>query len=142
MARNRHQEIRRSKKKAQYLRELSTFLTHISQDESALAQLYITRVELSSDGGMCYAYVTFCNAWSEEEKEASYKTARDVLILYKPSIRRALASSLHSRYVPDIRFVFDDKKEKEHRVTDLLTQVSDELASFDEKNGDDLGDKE
>lgn len=134
MARSRHQEIRRSKKKAQYLRELSTFLTHVSQDEAALAQIYITRVELSQDGGMCYVYVSFYNALSGEEKEQAYKEARDVLIMYKPSLRKALADSLHSRYVPDLRFVFDTKKEREHRVTDLLSQVSEELASFDEQD--------
>lgn len=143
MARNRHQEIRRSKKKAQYLRELSTFLTHIAQDEPKLAQLYITRVELSPDGGMCYIYLSFYNALSAEEKEQSYKESRDTLILYKPSIRKALANSLHSRYVPDLRFVFDSKKEREHRVSDLLSQVSEELASFDDKDASsDVSDSE
>ena len=137
MSRTRIQEVRRSKKKSQYLRELSSFLTQISLDEPGLAQIYITRVELSSDGGMCYVYISFYNTLSGDEKKEAYKDARDLLVMYKPSIRKALASRLSSRYVPDLRFVFDEKKEQEHRMADILTKVGQELAAFDEQEAAD-----
>ena len=134
MADSRIKQVRRSKQKSFYLRELSTFLTRIAQDEPAIAHLYITRVELSPDGGMCYIYFSFYTAQTDQEKETLFKQARDVLVLYKPSLRKALSSSMHSRYVPDLRFVFDQAKEKEHRVSDLLTQVSEEIAQYDEEH--------
>lgn len=137
MSRTRAQEVRRSKKKSQYLRELSSYLTRLAQDEPTLGQLYITRVELSPDGGMCYVYVSFYALRTEEEKIAAFDEARKLLVVYKPSLRKALADSLHSRYVPDLRFAFDQNKEKEHRVTDLLTQVGDELAAYDREHSDD-----
>ena len=70
-------------------------------------------------------------------RKAAYKDARDLLVMYKPSIRKALASRLSSRYIPDLRFVFDEKKEQEHRMVDILTQVGEELAEFDKESSDD-----
>lgn len=136
MARTRAQEVKRSQKKSFYLRELSHFFSYISQDEPLLAQLYITRVELSDDGGICYVYFSSYKERREEKRQA-YAEAIELLKLYKPSVRKSLASSMRSRYVPDLRFEFDEGKEKEIEVNKLLLKISKELAHLDDDSSSD-----
>lgn len=130
MPRPRVQEVRRSQKKSLYLHELSRFVQQIAYDEPAVARLFMTRVELSRDGGMCYVYFSAYGAQDEASRRAAFEEARPVLVLYKPSLRKAFGDMLQGRYVPDLRFVFDAQKEKEMRINDLLQKVSDELAAL------------
>ncbi len=133
--RTRAQEVRRSRKKSFYLRELSSLLSRLVQDEPSLGQLYFNRVELSDDGGLCYVYCGFFNAVDVAHAEEMFNQVRDTLVMYKPSMRKALAASMTARYVPDIRFFYDETKEKEQRVTSLLAQVSQELRDHDRLHG-------
>ncbi|MGD1997363.1 MAG: ribosome-binding factor A [Candidatus Dependentiae bacterium] len=131
MARTRAQEVRRSQKKSFYIEQLSEFILRIAYDEPIVAQVFLTRVELSSDGGICYLYFSAYGADTQEGRESVFKEACDRLILYKPSLRKALAQAMHSRYVPNLRFLFDEQREKEMRVNELLLQVGEELAELD-----------
>ena len=133
MARTRYQEVRRSQKKSYFLREISSLIMQISYDEPLVAALYVTRVELSEDGGVCYIYFSAYQVQTTEEKKKAFEEARHRLVLYKGSMRSALAKTSHSRYVPHLRFMFDEKVEKELRVNDLLTTVMDQLAEVDER---------
>jgi len=132
MVRSRVQEVRRLQKKSFYLRELSSFLIRISQDEPLLAYLFITRVELSSDGGRCNVYFSVYNTNSIEQKQEAFGKAREVLVLYKASMRKALADALRARYVPELRFLYDLQKDKEIRIESLLEKVSEELSDSPE----------
>ncbi len=127
----RMQYVKRERKKSFYLRELSALLTRLVQDEPSLLPLYFSRIELSEDGSYCYVYCAFLSAQDAVEGERLFEQVRGKLVLYKSSMRSALAAALSSRYVPDLRFVFDTKKEKEQRVTDLLSKVSHELDAYD-----------
>ncbi len=127
-------QVKRDRKKSFYLRELSALLTRLVQDEPTLLQLYFTRVELSADGGLCYVYCSFLNASGVDVGKVLFETAREKLVLYRGSMRKALASAASGKYVPDLRFFFDESKEKEKRVTDLLTKVGNELEEYDAKN--------
>ena len=133
MSRTRAQEVRRSQKKSFYIQQLSDFIMQIAYDEPAVLKVFLTRVELSSDGGICYIYFSAYGANSAEAREEAFNEACGRLILYKPSLRKALAQSMHSRYVPQLRFMFDEKREKEMRINDLLLKVGDELAEIDAK---------
>lgn len=137
MARTRTQEVRRNQKRSFYLRELSSFLSRLAVDEPALAGLYITRVELSPDGGKCYIYFSFYDEPVAEQKAVRYEEMRKILVLYKGSLRKSLSQAMHSRYVPHLQFVFDEKKEQEHRVDELLTKVGEEIAEADAREKDD-----
>jgi ribosome-binding factor A len=132
----RAQEVRRSKKKSFYLRELSGLLSRLVPDQPLLAQLYFSRVELSSDGGMCYVYCSFFNALDDEAEQELFKQAREILVLYRGSLRKALSGAMHARYVPDLRFFYDTKKEQERRVNSLLNQVGDEIREYDQSHDD------
>lgn len=103
----------------------------IAYDEPIVAQIFLTRAELSSDGGICYLYFSAYGAPTVEGRADVFKEACGRLILYKPSLRKALAQSMHSRYVPDLRFMFDEQREKEMRVNDILLKVGEELAEID-----------
>lgn len=130
------QMMKRNRKKSFYLRELSSLLSRLVPDEPRLINVYFTRVELSDDGGACYIYCAFLNAVDAEQGMKLFEEMREILVLYKGSMRTALANALSARYVPHLRFVFDEKKEKEQRINDLLNKVGQELNQFDEKEGD------
>lgn len=127
MARTDQQNVKREQKKSFYLRELSALLTKIAIDEPGLAQIFITRIELSNDGGICYIYCSSYQGANDQEKELVFNEARELLVLYKPSMRKALASSMSARYVPNLRFRYDAKKEKELRINSLLDTVHKQL---------------
>ena len=48
------------------------------------------------------------------------------LILYKPSLRKALASAIPARYTPNLLFKFDAQYEKQRRIDDLLIKLKEE----------------
>lgn len=112
--------VRREKKKSFFLRELSSLIHKVSIDEPTVIPLFVTRIELSKDGGMCYVY------FSTHTDEEAFKKGLEILKLYKPSIRKALAEAMHARYVPNLLFKYDTTKDTERRVTSLLDQIERE----------------
>lgn len=63
----------------------------------------------------------------KEPGQEFFDQALLVLKLYKPSIRKAFAQRVQTRYAPDLVFVYDKGKEKERRITQLLDKVQNEL---------------
>jgi ribosome-binding factor A len=130
MFRSNVREVKREKKKSLFLREFSALLFSLSQEEPGVKDVYVTRVDLSSDGSMCYV---FFNAYPGVGDNVSVESAKEkflkileILKLYKPSMRRAFAKKNSSRYVPDFRFLYDETKDKERRINDLLNKVQEE----------------
>lgn len=112
--------IRRSQRTALYYRALSALYQQLVQDQPSLAGLFINRVELSPDGSTCSVYF-YC-----PEGEEAFREKLQTLKLFKPSIRKALATSLKQRMTPDITFKFDNRFEKHQQLEELLEQVSKE----------------
>lgn len=112
--------VRRAQKESLFLREISQLFLQASMDDTRLQALSITRVQLSPDKGMCTVY--FYTPQGEEH----FKDMLRILILYKPSLRKALASSIQSRYTPDLMFRFDAQFDKVHRIEELLERVKTE----------------
>jgi ribosome-binding factor A len=103
------------------------------QEENTLASIYPTRVEFSADTGICYVY--FAAFSDKPENEKLVEDALNHLKLYKPSLRAALAKKIPSRYTPDLVFLYDQVKEKERKINDLLDKVQEELKNVkDEDN--------
>ena len=128
MKKTRSQDIRREQKKSFYLREISSLLQRLSIDEPDVTRVFVTRVDLSPDGGMCYIYLS---TYSTQE---DFDTALEKLKLYKPSMRQALAKSMRGRYVPNLVFVYDQVKEKTRRVEDILDEISKRQEEGDEND--------
>lgn len=112
--------IKKEKKKSFFLREISSLFQKIVLDEPKLSSLFITKVELSKDGGICYIY------FSTSTDEEAFKQGLEILKLYRPSMRKALAQIYHSRYVPSLIFRYDKAKEKVNKINILLDQIQQE----------------
>jgi ribosome-binding factor A len=63
----------------------------------------------------------------ENLSHETYQKAFERLKLYKPSIRKELAEKLNQRHTPDIKFLFDESKEKQYKIEKLLDKIHDEL---------------
>lgn len=111
--------IKQAQKESLLLREISSLLVKGSLDDPRLAGLTITRVSLSSDKSACSVF--FYNPGGHEE----FKKLLEVLKLYKPSLRTALAKSIKSRYVPELIFKFDDQYEKEEKMNKILDALKE-----------------
>lgn len=103
-------EIKRAQKESQLLREISSMFHTVAMDDNRLLGLFVNRVELSSDKGWCTIYF-YTNDGYEK-----YAEQLEVLKLYKPSMRKSLSSEIKARYVPNLKFEYDSKFEKQQRL--------------------------
>lgn len=109
--------IKNAKKEAQLFRELSQLFLRVTLDDPRVSGIHLNRVELSREGGTCYLM------FYTPEGEEAFQQKLSILILYKPSLRKALAQSISARYTPDLVFKFDDKFEKLSRMEALLDKI-------------------
>ncbi len=110
-------DIKKAQKERLLLREISQLFTKASIDDSRLNGIFVNRVALSPDKGLCYVY--FYTAAGK----SAFDEKLEILKLYKPSLRSALAKAISSRYMPDLLFKFDDIYEKEAKINELLDQL-------------------
>jgi ribosome-binding factor A len=109
--------IKKSQKEALLMKELSQLFLQISIDDSRLAGVSITHVELSPNRSVCTLYFYIPGGLE------AFDPIRSVLILYKPSMRKALAQRVPSRHVPDIFFKYDEKFEKQMKLENLFNSL-------------------
>lgn len=109
--------VKRAQKESLLFREISKLFMEATLDDNRLQGIFVNRVKLSPDKGMCTVY--FYTAQGEEY----FKQILHILTLYKPSMRKALASTIRGRYVPDLLFTFDTQFEKQQRIEELIEQV-------------------
>ncbi len=110
-------QIKRSQKESMLLREISRLLHQLSLEDPELAGLFVNRVELSKNKGMCFIYFYDPNgieAWKIKNRR---------LILYKPSLRKGIASALDARYTPELKFTYDEQFEKQQRIESIIEHV-------------------
>ena len=110
-------DIKRAQKASLLFKAVSQLYWAAANDNKELEGLFITRVELSPDKGMCYVF------FYTPEGEDVFHEKFPLLKLYKPSLRCALAKQIPGRYAPDILFKFDHQQEKIDRVDNLLEKV-------------------
>lgn len=111
--------IKQAQKESLILREISTLFMKTAADDPRLMALTINRVNLSSDGGSCSIYFYTPGGITEFEK------LLEILKLYKPSLRTALAKSINSRYTPQLLFKFDETYEKAEKMNNLLNALKE-----------------
>lgn len=125
--------IKREQKKKLYLQKLTTILYQLSEEVPMLRNVYVSRIDLSADTGICYLYfATFPDATRSPEEV--FEEALYHLKIYKISIRKAFAQIIKARYCPDLTFLFDEKYEKVYSMNNLLSKVSDDLKEHDLKH--------
>jgi ribosome-binding factor A len=112
--------IKRAQKEKRLFRELSNLILQISLDEPRLVHLYISHVKMSPDMGTCTLFFTTQN------NEQEFRELLQILILYKPSIRKSLSVAIPSRYTPQLRFKYDKSIEKQRRLEKILQSIKDD----------------
>lgn len=117
---SRLRDIKRNQKESLIFRIVSGLYMQASMEDKDVAGLMPTRASLSSDKSGCI--IMFYDPSGID----SFKQKLERLKLYKPSIRKALADEMKSRYVPEIKFVFDAQFEKEQKINELLDKVKEE----------------
>lgn len=95
-------------------------------DEPLIRDLTITRVDLTDDKGICFIYF-----YTPLGQEFFKKDTLNVLIPYKPSLRKALAQLIYGRTVPDLVFRFDTTFDKVMRIEKLIESVSTDSEDTD-----------
>ncbi len=116
----RQKNIKQAQKEELLLRELAQLFLQIALDEPRLHDLFLNRVHLSPDKGMCSIY--FYSPLGKKKFDEIFP----ILILYKPSLRAALAKRIPARYTPQLVFKFDDQFEKQQRIENLLEKIKTE----------------
>jgi len=109
--------IKKAQKEALLLKELSQLFLQLSLDDSRLTGATITHAELSHNKSVCTVYFYVPGGLE------SFEPIRSVLILYKPSMRKAIAQRIPSRHVPDIVFKYDEKFEKQMKLENIFNQL-------------------
>jgi ribosome-binding factor A len=109
--------IKKSQKEALLMKELSNLFLQVSLDDSRLSGVTITHVALSPNKSVVDVYFYIPGGLE------AFEPIRSILILYKPSMRKALAQRVPSRHVPDIVFKYDEKFEKQMKLENLFNQL-------------------
>ena len=119
--------IKRAQKESLLLREISNMYHSITMDDDRLAGLFVNRVELSSDRGWVTVYFFTIDGFEKFEEQL------EILKLYKPSIRKGLASEIKGRYVPDLKFAYDAKFEKQQSLELAMAQAAQDIEKHAQK---------
>ncbi len=135
MAHSRISDIKRAQKQSQLLRELSSYFLRITMDDERMKDLVLNRVKLSRDKSVCTLY--FYTA----QGEVHFQELMPYLILYKPSMRKALAASINARYTPQLVFQYDAAFEQQLKIDALLDKIKQEDATL-EASAEEPGEQE
>ena len=111
--------IKRSQKESLLYKELSRLFLELILDDARLIGITLTRAGLSQDKGVCSVFF-YCPGGMDE-----FKQKLGILILYRPSLRKALATVAPSRYTPELVFKFDTQFEKQQRIDLLLERIKE-----------------
>src|SRR5579871_5612399 len=88
--------VRTAQKESMLFREIAKLFLELTLDDSRLKGLFLHRVQLSPDKGTVTLYF-----YSNEGKEA-FDKVMPILILYKPSLRKAVGQAVPQRRVPEL----------------------------------------
>jgi ribosome-binding factor A len=109
--------IKRSQKESLLLKALSKLIYELMLDDKELVGLFFNRVELSKNKGACIVY------FYDPQGPETFESKKRHLILYKPSLRKAIAITLDGRYTPELVFEYDTQFEKQQRIENILEKV-------------------
>lgn len=113
-------DIRRAQKEALFFRELSQFFLRVTLDNPNLIGVHINSVKLSPDKSVCTIY------FYSDKGEEDFREKLSELILYKPSLRKALSQAIPSRYTPQLVFKYDAQFEKQQKLEKLFDDLKQE----------------
>ena len=98
---------------------MTLFRALVREDET-FASIFPTRSDSAPDGSILYVY------FAGNEGQEAVEEAIGRLILYKPSLRKALSQQVPARYTPQLSFKYDASFEKVQRIERLLGDIASE----------------
>jgi ribosome-binding factor A len=116
---HRNKDIKKAQKESLLLREISGLLLQGGMDDPRLQKVTVSRVSLSDDKSTCTVFF-----YTSQGKKA-FEEILEILKLYKPSLRTALAKKIRGRYTPNLVFRFDDQIEKSEKMNALFEQLKE-----------------
>lgn len=131
-------ERKKAQKESLLFQEISRLFLDITLDDKQLHGLMVNRVAFSKDKGVLNIY--FYALGGEEEFNEKFKA----LVLYKPSLRKAISQLMPSRYTPELVFKFDTTFIKQQKVESIFAKIeSEEPISEEDSSGktDKISDK-
>ncbi len=117
MSSHRQDLTRRSQRESLVHHELATMFLKLAFDDAELRGFVVNRVKLSADKSVCTIFLYI------DGGHEVFRAKLGRLLLYKPSLRNALAQAVRSRYTPELVFRFDDQFEKQRRLDELLEKI-------------------
>ncbi len=123
---------KKERSRSQLFREFVILFRKLALDEPVFSSIFPTKIETAPDGSVVYFY------FAGDGDQAAVEEILKTLVLYKPSIRKAIGDQIRKRYVPQIIFRYDSSFEKIQRIESLLNNIVSERAS--ESDSDDLSD--
>lgn len=112
--------IKRAQRESVMFRILGVMFEEAVRENHDLEGWYVTRVDLSQGKTVAYVYVY------SEAGDAKFSSTLEKIKIYKPSMRKALATELQKRFTPDIIFIFDEQLKKTLHMERLLDKVKSE----------------
>lgn len=112
--------------------ELSTLLTRSVRDPG-ISSVSITRVSMSADLQLARIFYILVGDGDRREAARSLRRARSYL-------RREIGRRIQLRYVPELRFAYDDSAEKQDRIARLFDEIANKRADTKSEQGENLGD--
>lgn len=109
--------IKKAQREAELHRVVAELFTQQALDDQRLRGVYVNRVSLNADRSICTVF--FFN----EDGKARFDEIFPTLILYKPSLRHAVAQKVAGRYTPDLVFRFDEQYAKQLALEQLIESV-------------------
>ena len=111
------QDVRRAQRESTLMRELAKLFLQLTMDDPRLQPLTFHRVRLSPDNSTCIMYLY------SSDGQAMFQSLMPILILYKPSLRKALSMSVIARHTPNLLFKYDVEFDKQRHVEDLIDKL-------------------
>lgn len=114
------QVSRRSKKIAQQIKNEISWLIDRKLKDPAKGFITITYVKLSADMKLAYIYYTVLG---EEDSRAN---TQEVLNRSVSFLRNELKGKLNLRFLPELRFFYDDTFDYSQKISNLISKIHDE----------------
>lgn len=115
--------IKKSQKESLLFRSIAQLFAQTTLDDARLQGVAVNRVKLSDDKGHATVYFYTPGGLAE------FKEKLPFILLYKNSLRKALAQSINARYTPELVFKYDDQFEKQQRIEGILEKIKGEDSS-------------
>ncbi|MCX7544994.1 30S ribosome-binding factor RbfA [Marinicella gelatinilytica] len=111
-----HREFTRSDRVAAQLRRTLSTAIHQNLPDEDTSFITISDVEVTRDLSVATVYI---NTLHPEQKKLALDTLKDNI----PALRKVMASELHSRKIPELRFKYDASLEYGRKMEDLIKQA-------------------